>query len=114
MALANYLSTGPEVSIWPTNNLAHEGLQIRESLDPVYVQRGVGIRGYMAGTKKIIVDVMALGDPFLARLPLRDSEVTGHSGHFRRVLPDGYVELLEATWRYEERPGRSRATRFVE
>ena len=104
MALANYLSTGPEVSIWPTNNLAHEGLQIRESLDPVYVQRGVGIRGYMAGTKKIIVDVMALGDPFLARLPLRDSE-DWSSGHFRRVLPDGYVELLEATWRYEERLG---------
>ena len=102
MALANYLSGGPEVDIWPNNRLAREGLQIRESSDPVYRQRGIGIRGYMAGTEKIIVDVMALGDPFLARLPLRNSE-DWYSGHFRRILPAGYERLLEAMWRYEKR-----------
>ena len=104
MALAAYLSTGPEVSIWPNDSWAQDGLRIRESLDPVHVASGIGVRGYMAGTEKIIVDVLALGDPFLARLPTRDPK-DWRSGHFRRDLPDGYVELLEATRRCEEQLG---------
>ena len=104
LALADYLSTGPEVSIWPNHQWARDGLWIRESLDPVHVVGSIGINGYMAGTEKIIVDSLAIGDPFLARLPTRDPE-NWRSGHFRRDLPDGYVELLEATRRCEEKLG---------
>ena len=102
LALARYLSTRPEVSTWPNGRLAHEGLRIRESLDPVHVEGGIGIRGYMAGTEKIIVDYLALGDAFLARLPTRDPE-DWRIGHFRREVPDGYVELLEAIQLFEEK-----------
>jgi arabinofuranosyltransferase len=44
------------------------------------------------------VDVFALGDPLLARLPSRPSplEETWRIGHFRRRLPEGYLASLPA------------------
>ena len=51
--------------------------------------------GYAAGTDEIIVDLLALSDPLLARLPVRDPE-DWRIGHFRRTVPDGYMERLTA------------------
>lgn len=61
----------------------------------VYVQDGVGFLGYEAGPEVVVVDVLALGDPLLARLPARDAR-TGRwrIGHFERELPEGYLETV--------------------
>ncbi|MEW6535292.1 MAG: hypothetical protein AB1454_06680 [Candidatus Auribacterota bacterium] len=60
-------------------------------LPPVSVKTCVGMIGYYAGPAKYIIDVHALTDPFLARLPgkYRDK---WRAGHFDRFIPDGYIE----------------------
>ena len=51
----------------------------------------VGLSGYFGGPDVHILDVMALSDPLLSRLPaMSDSRV----GHFERRLPAGYKESL--------------------
>ena len=51
----------------------------------------IGLSGYYGGPDVHILDVVALSDPLLARLPAKsDSRV----GHFERRLPAGYKESL--------------------
>jgi len=51
----------------------------------------VGLTGYFGGPSVHILDVVALSDPLLSRLPAKsDSRV----GHFERRLPAGYKESL--------------------
>jgi arabinofuranosyltransferase len=51
----------------------------------------VGLSGYYGGPDVHILDVVALSDPLLSRLPAKsDSRV----GHFERRLPAGYKESL--------------------
>jgi arabinofuranosyltransferase len=51
----------------------------------------VGLTGYFSGPDVHILDVVALSDPLLSRLPAKsDSRV----GHFERRLPAGYKESL--------------------
>jgi arabinofuranosyltransferase len=52
-----------------------------------------GVRGYTLGASQHLVDVCALGDPLLARLPAEGA--LGGSwriGHYMRILPGGYVQ----------------------
>ena len=49
----------------------------------------IGMFGYAAGPNVYIVDVFALADPFLSRLP---AEPGSRIGHFTRTLPEGYLE----------------------
>ncbi len=51
----------------------------------------LGRPGYLASLDQILVDPFALSDPLLARLP---HEPPWQIGHFRRRLPDGYLESL--------------------
>ena len=51
----------------------------------------VGMVGYLMGPDRYIVDVFALNDPLLARLP---TTVPWRIGHFARELPDGYFESV--------------------
>ena len=55
------------------------------------ISQNIGLYGYCAGTEKIIIDSLALTDPFLARTP-----VTGYweIGHFWRDIPPGYIESV--------------------
>jgi len=57
----------------------------------------IGMRGFIAGPSVTIIDVFALADPFLARLP--HPPIPPHSewtvGHFKRPLPKGYVESVK-------------------
>lgn len=56
----------------------------------------IGFFGYYAGPRMHLIDVLALGDPFLARLPVtspRDPR-SWRIGHFERTLPDGYRETI--------------------
>jgi arabinofuranosyltransferase len=76
----------------PLHPWVTQGLELRAKQDPVVVLENVGFRGYYAGPRVHIVDLLALGDPLLARLPggSRDAIM----GHFRRPLPEGYVETI--------------------
>lgn len=56
----------------------------------------IGFYGYYAGPRMHIIDVMALADPFLARLPVGNpaDPRSWRIGHFERTLPAGYRETI--------------------
>jgi len=56
----------------------------------------IGFYGYYAGPRLHVIDVMALADPFLARLPMRTFDETEdwRIGHFERDLPAGYKQSV--------------------
>lgn len=56
----------------------------------------IGFYGYYAGPRLHVIDVMALADPFLARLPMRRraNPQDWRIGHFERDLPAGYRESV--------------------
>lgn len=58
----------------------------------VEVRKMIGIYGYAAGPTVHIIDEMALADPLLARLPALPQ---WRIGHFKRDIPDGYVQSIE-------------------
>lgn len=51
----------------------------------------VGLAGFFGGPNIHILDVLALGDPILSRLPSRSGS---RIGHFERRVPDGYEKSL--------------------
>jgi arabinofuranosyltransferase len=59
------------------------------------VHANVGFFGYFAGAQVHIVDELALTDAFLARMPA-DRSKPWRIGHTYRIIPDGYLESLEA------------------
>ena len=77
---------------FPPTDWTEEGLKFRQGPHTVIVASNIGYFGYWAGTDKIIVDRYALADPFLARLP---AQFPSRIGHFRRLVPAGYVATLE-------------------
>ena len=86
----------PYTGLWADRVLhpwAEQGLDLRAG-GPAVVEHGnVGFLGYYAGPAVHIVDRNGLTDPLLARLPVRDP-LDWRIGHFRRTVPDGYVETL--------------------
>ncbi len=56
----------------------------------------IGFYGYYAGPRIHIIDIMALSDPFLARLPIKApaDPRSWRIGHFERELPAGYRETI--------------------
>lgn len=63
------------------------------NVPPVLVSERVGLLGLRAGPQCHVIDVMALGDPFLSRLPAQ-VHPKPKIGHFRRCLPKGYQDTL--------------------
>jgi arabinofuranosyltransferase len=61
----------------------------------VRARGAIGYYGYRVAGHVHVIDVLALADPLLARLP-RDPTVRWRPGHARRRIPDGYVESLES------------------
>lgn len=53
----------------------------------------IGMVGFYAGPGNILIDEMALSDALLARLPV-SPETEFYIGHFRRKIPDGYIEAV--------------------
>ena len=51
----------------------------------------VGMSGFYAGPQTHIVDMIALTEPLLARLPAKEDPETG-AGHYGRIMPAGYLE----------------------
>ncbi|MXZ71436.1 MAG: hypothetical protein F4Z04_08015 [Acidobacteria bacterium] len=93
LALFEYLRHSEEDGPWPTHRWAAQERRLPHSADFVHEHGAIGMRGYVAGPDKIIVDVFALSDPLLARLPARPGS---RIGHFTRPRPAGYLERLEA------------------
>lgn len=64
--------------------------------EPVALQKAVGYFGYFAGPHKTVVDVWAICDPLLARIPFRPAGDDWRVGHFERPVPAGYLESLRS------------------
>lgn len=77
----------------------------------IAVEGAVGVTGFYAGRAVHVVDIHALGDPLLARLPMvaadpffasfmrswkKPSDRPWRIGHFLRNVPDGYLTTLLA------------------
>jgi arabinofuranosyltransferase len=60
-------------------------------MEDVYVAEALGKPGYKKGPNTYVIDYYALTDHLLARLPVSEWEI----GHFRRDLPEGYLETLK-------------------
>lgn len=79
---------------YPDHPFRDQGEAIAGSPAPVHVVPVVGMVAYFAGPDKTIVDPLALTDPLLARLPVRDPGGGWRVGHYPRNLPCGYLESL--------------------
>ncbi len=79
--------------VFPDVRWAREGRALRDSPACCAVRWSVGYFGYHAGTDKRIIDLFALCDPLLARLPA-DTRRGWRIGHFARRLPKGYAESV--------------------
>lgn len=78
-----------------THVFAEEGRALAKGGEAVVTFGAIGMRGYYGGPQLYIVDVNALTDPLLARLPaIRQEE--WRIGHFTRALPEGYIESIAA------------------
>jgi len=76
----------------PEHDWASEGRAAR-LYNPGVVEKGsIGFYGYFAGPEMHVVDLLALADPLLARLPPVDPNWS--IGHLGRRSPEGYLETL--------------------
>jgi len=84
------VQVGP-IPLWPKPPLLVKGLPGRFSGQHVVVRTTIGYFGFVAGPHVHIVDIWALADPLLARLPALPG---WRIGHFERSIPVGYLETL--------------------
>jgi len=78
----------------PDHVWVEQGRRLRERQVPVVEERAVGMLGFYAGPNVYVLDTLALGDPFLARLPARLED--WRVGHYEREPVEGYVESLRS------------------
>lgn len=55
----------------------------------------LGVFAYQAGPNVHVIDLNGLADPFMSRLPIIDNQ-SWRIGHFRHLIPDGYLETLSS------------------
>lgn len=92
-SLYSYLYSEPG-EVFPDFEWSHIGRQIAEK-KVVYLENDFnGMLGYWAGTRAIIVDRLALADPFLARMPVANTR-EWRIGHFQREVPAAYRESIQ-------------------
>lgn len=88
----------------PTQSWVQQGLDVQRAGVKVVVKGNIGFFGFYAGPGVYVVDPFALADPLLARLPLDPADDWG-IGHYRRTIPNGYLESLERGENVIEDPG---------
>ena len=97
-----------EYSAMPAHKWAEGGRIARQGdRHGIWAEMNVGFFGYHAGPNEHIVDIFALADPLLARLPALTfvsfraenypQDPNWRIGHFLRKVPEGYVESLAST-----------------
>jgi arabinofuranosyltransferase len=77
----------------PDHDWANSGREARGEEDKVSVRGSVGFYGFFAGPEVHVIDILGLGDPLLARLPVADP--SWRVGHYGRRPPDGYEETVK-------------------
>jgi arabinofuranosyltransferase len=89
------LSRSP-LQIAPDHDWIHAGETAREHPNDVPVWGGIGLAGYYAGPDVRVVDMYGLSDALLARLQIPDAKHERYfkPGHFRRPIPDGYLDTV--------------------
>jgi arabinofuranosyltransferase len=89
---SNYYPATGLLSTRPLPDATMErGVQARAEKQPVALASAIGMFAFYAGPEVHVLDVLALTDPLLARLP---SNRPWRPGHFQRPIPEGYVESL--------------------
>lgn len=77
----------------PFHEWAIKGQQLRNSGQKVYIFDHVGFYGYFAGPGVYLIDELAITDPLLSHLaPIPD--ISRAAGHYKRALPEGYVDSV--------------------
>ncbi|MGC2049279.1 MAG: hypothetical protein WA635_11815 [Gallionella sp.] len=90
--LTKWINTGVE----PVQELGQRGMALKDEAQRtgtlIYtVQMNMGMIGYYSGPYVHNIDILALTDAFLARLPAIPG---GRIGHYQRVLPSGYAKTV--------------------
>jgi arabinofuranosyltransferase len=79
----------------PSHPWITEGIQARQQhAHDVVIREGIGLYGFYAGPQVYIIDIHALSDPLLARLPAK-RWVNWQIGHFERVIPGGHTDTMK-------------------
>jgi len=92
----------PTTGLLAKNRLRHEfdhkevkdALADRASKTVNRFRYSIGMYGYFAGPEIHAVDLCALVDPLLARLPMTGDGIEWRVGHFMRSRPGSYMEAL--------------------
>lgn len=92
-SLLNYLRDTPT-----SHDFAKAGIELSqvakdEKSRSVTIVTAMGMRGFYAGPHVTVIDLFALGDALLARIPVVKNEATWRIGHFIRPIPEGYPEF---------------------
>lgn len=77
-----------------TLSVVDTALKRRNQGSPVTGMGMIGMYGYYIGPKAHVIDIFALADPLLARLPTIQRP-NWRIGHFVRHVPEGYIERLQ-------------------
>ncbi len=93
LSYALYHWQGRPYPFFPVYGWSQQGYTLRGSPLRVAVVDSVGMFGFWAGFDTTVIDVWALTDPFLARLPDADGEIW-RPGHAERDIPSGYLLTL--------------------
>jgi arabinofuranosyltransferase len=90
--------TGLVANVRATKYKKHEyyerGVGHKKKGAAVYAENVVGMESFAAGPKVHLVDLFALTDPLLARIPFEPPDRSWRIGHFYRKLPDGYFDSV--------------------
>ena len=81
---------------------AVQGREVQEAGTGGAAGQALGLHGYHAGPGIHILDVVALTDPLLARLPARAGK--WRIGHFERAIPTGYARTVHEGENHIEDP----------
>lgn len=87
-------SAPPYPLIFERRDLKKMGHVLRYKAPTTEIGYAIGILGYYAGPRVHIIDIYALADPLLARLPMKET-TDWRIGHLTRVVPEGYKQTLE-------------------
>ena len=89
---SSWLNASPGKAM-PSHDWANQGRALRGDPPQLVTKSTIGYFGYFAGPHVHVLDDMALGDPLLARLPIKQNG-EWIIGHFQREIPDGYPETI--------------------
>ncbi|MFN7975553.1 MAG: hypothetical protein U0166_24970 [Acidobacteriota bacterium] len=86
----------------PDQELAKDGRALRAKRVGLAIRPAVGMVGYFGGPGLYVLDLHAIVDPLLGRLPMMQG-AGFRPGHYRRRIPAGYAESVAGENRIADR-----------